>query len=172
MKTRIAPGTATVATLALTAALGLSACTGSGLDGTYIPMDDADGDSSVDEIFVIHDEQVSQVEYRGGNSDASCEAFKRFISDAEDNKLEPEIDDVYTVHLSGRINDAGDTIVWEEGNGATSRQMEPQPLQVDTPDTGMLTVDVEQNTDIWVPAKESNASQSIEHTQTEECSDD
>lgn len=167
MTARTAKRAATVAALTFIAAFGLSACGGSSngiSDGAYVPRDDATADSSVTEALVFADGEVSQVEYIGSQSGATdsvaeqCDAYKRFIGDAEDGSINPEgVKGSYKVKATGPINDDGDTVVWEDSD--------PEPIAVDTPDTDMLTIGDE----IYVPSSDDGAQDGIKHAQDLAC---
>ena len=187
---------ASAAALALSAVLALSAC-GGGDDeaeagdngggvgdnaapqGVYIEKDDVDDgaaeESTFKEVLTIHDGTVFLVEYRGASSGElttteACTAFDDFLSLAESGDWDPEgVENQYHVVKHGSINDAGDTVVWETDDN-------PEPLAVNTPDTGLLTLDSDERDGgdavIYAPADTEDGQAAIEYTKSEICAGD
>lgn len=170
------------AALTLIAALGLSACGGdsSGIpDGVYVEQDDADDSGYVQDLIIVHDGQITGVHHTGSSSGAdlstaeSCNTYKKFHSDAEKNSINPEgVENVYGEPDIGKINDAGDTIIWETGRNGGN----PEPIVADSPDTGMITIDSDErdggHAEIYVPISDPGAEQGVERSMARECSDD
>ncbi|MGI6798822.1 hypothetical protein [Gordonia sihwensis] len=182
--------------LALSAVLALSACGGgdeaaAGGDdgggtgdnaapqGVYIEKDDVDDgaaeESTFDEVLTFHDGTVFLVEYRGASSGeltttAACTAFDDFLSLAESGDWDPGgVENEYHVIKHGSINDAGDTVVWETGDN-------PEPLAVNVPDTGLLTLDSDERDGgdavIYAPADTKDGQAAVEYTKSEICAGD